>query len=184
MKAGPRRWMIRPSDLHDFMARGGRSDASSEVSEDPSFSKHLVAPGDVERAREQLELAEGRWQSAIKEHAQPPPDAGYARRLRALADAAAQEQTAYRYAEEQGFGWRPGPGWLPPQELRDAPWRSSLATEDEWRRFDDAVQSLSRARTGVSVVAIAQAFGQLSSAAWELADAIDQRQRGRASRVG
>ena len=64
----------------------------------------------VDRAREQLELAEGRWQTAIKEHAQPPPDNGYARRLRALADAAAQEQAAYRYAEEQGFGWRPGPG--------------------------------------------------------------------------
>jgi hypothetical protein len=131
----------------------------------------------VDRAREQLELAEGRWQSAIKEHAQPPPDAGYARRLRALADAAAQEQAAYRYAEEQGFGWRPGPAWLPPQELRPAPWRSSLAPDELWERFDEAVEALSRARTGVSVLAIAQAFGQLSSAAWDLAEAVDHRQR-------
>ena len=81
----------------------------------------------VEQAREQLELAEGRWQTAIRDHAQPPPDAGYARRLRMLAEAAAQEQAAYRYAEEQGLGWRPGPAWLPPQQLRDAPWRRSLA---------------------------------------------------------
>ena len=66
-------------------------------------------------------FAEGRWQTAIEEHAQPPPDAGYARRLRALADAAAQEQAAYRYAQEQGFGWRPGPAWLPPQELPRRP---------------------------------------------------------------
>ncbi len=138
----------------------------------------------VERAREQLELAEGRWRTAIKEHAQPPPDAAYARRLRALADAAAQEQAAYRYAEEQGFGWRPGPAWLPPQELRDAPWRSSLAPDDAWERFDDAVQSLSRARTGVSVVAIAQAFGQLSAAAWDLAEAVEQRKRQRTTRAG
>jgi hypothetical protein len=138
----------------------------------------------VDRAREQLELAEGRWQSAIKEHAQPPPDGGYARRLRALADAAAQEQAAYRYAEEQGFGWRPGPAWLPPQELRDAPWRSTLGPDDVWERFDEAVEGLSRARTGVSVVAIAQAFGQLSAAAWDLADAVEQRQRQRASRAG
>jgi excisionase family DNA binding protein len=43
-KAGPRRWMIRRSDLADFMARGGRFDPSVEISEDPSFSKHLVAP--------------------------------------------------------------------------------------------------------------------------------------------
>ena len=138
----------------------------------------------AEQAREQLELAEGRWQSAIKEHAQPPPDPAYARRLRALADAAAQEQAAYRYAEEQGFGWRPGPAWLPPQELRDAPWRSSLAPDDAWERFDDAVQALSRARTGVSVVAIAQAFGQLSAAAWELAEAVEQRKRQRTTRAG
>jgi excisionase family DNA binding protein len=43
-KAGPRRWMISRSDLKSFMAAGGQSDADVEVSEDPSFSKHLVAP--------------------------------------------------------------------------------------------------------------------------------------------
>src|ERR1700759_1694588 len=74
-------------------------------------------PMSVERAREQLELAEGRWQTAVKEHAQPPPDAASPRGRRALPDAAAQEQAAYRYAEEEGFGWPPGPEWLPPQEL-------------------------------------------------------------------
>ncbi len=44
-KAGPRRWMIRRSDLASFLA-GGESDSDVEVSEDPSFSKHLVAPDD------------------------------------------------------------------------------------------------------------------------------------------
>jgi hypothetical protein len=134
--------------------------------------------------REQLELAEGRWQDAIKEHAQPPPNAGYARRLRRLADAAAQEQAAYRFAEEQGFGWRSGRASLPPQELRDAPWRTSPAPGEAWDRLAEAVQALSRARTGVSVVAIAQAFGQLSAAAWDLADAVEQRQRQRGARAG
>jgi excisionase family DNA binding protein len=43
-KAGPRRWMIRRSDLEAFLAAGGQPAASVEVSEDPSFSKHLVAP--------------------------------------------------------------------------------------------------------------------------------------------
>jgi hypothetical protein len=138
----------------------------------------------VDRAREQLELAEGRWQAAIREHAQPPPDAGYARRLRALADAAAQEQAAYRYADEQSFGWRPGPAWLPPQELRPAPWRPSLAPAEMWERVDEAVEALSRARTGVSVLAIAQAFGQLSAAAFDLAQAVEQGQRQRAGRAG
>ena len=43
-KAGPRRWMIRRSDLDEFLAGGGRTVATVEVSEDPSFIKHLVAP--------------------------------------------------------------------------------------------------------------------------------------------
>jgi excisionase family DNA binding protein len=43
-KAGPRRWTIRRSDLRAFLAAGGRPADITEVSEDPSFSKHLVAP--------------------------------------------------------------------------------------------------------------------------------------------
>jgi excisionase family DNA binding protein len=43
-KAGPRRWTIRRSDLDAFLASGGRGGPSVEVSEDPSFIKHLVAP--------------------------------------------------------------------------------------------------------------------------------------------
>ena len=43
-KAGPRRWMISRSDLKAFLAQGGQAEAEVEVSEDPSFSKHLVAP--------------------------------------------------------------------------------------------------------------------------------------------
>ena len=132
----------------------------------------------IERAKEQLELSEGRWESAIREHAQPPPDADFVRRLRTLADAAAQEQAAYRYAADEGFGWRPGPAWLPPRELRPAPWRASLAPAAVWKRFDDAIEGLSRARTGLSVTAISQAFGALSAAASELADAVDRARRG------
>lgn len=139
----------------------------------------------VEQAKEQLELAEGRWQGSIREHAQPAPDAGFARRLRTLADAAAQEQAAYRYADEQGFGWQPGPSWLPPHELRPAPWRVSLAPADAWERFDHAIEALSRARTGVSVVAISQAFGELSAAARALAEAVEHgQQRSRSTRAG
>jgi excisionase family DNA binding protein len=43
-KVGPRRWTIRRSDLDAFLAGGGRAGPSVEGSEDPSFSKHLVAP--------------------------------------------------------------------------------------------------------------------------------------------
>ena len=43
-KAGPRRWMIRRVDLDRFLSDGARGSAAPEASEDPSFSKHLVAP--------------------------------------------------------------------------------------------------------------------------------------------
>ncbi len=43
-KAGPRRWTIRRTDLDRFLSRGGAGDDQVEMSEDPSFSIHLVAP--------------------------------------------------------------------------------------------------------------------------------------------
>jgi excisionase family DNA binding protein len=43
-KAGPRRWTIRRTDLDAFLGAGSRAGGDLEVSEDPSFSKHLVAP--------------------------------------------------------------------------------------------------------------------------------------------
>jgi hypothetical protein len=51
----------------------------------------------------------------------------------------------------------------------------SIAPAHVWERFDEAVERLSRARTGVSVTAIARAFGALSEAAWELAGAVDDQ---------
>lgn len=43
-KAGPRRWTIRRSDLDAFLSAGGPGAEPNEISEDPSFDKHLVAP--------------------------------------------------------------------------------------------------------------------------------------------
>lgn len=44
-KAGPRKWMIRRSDLESFLSRGKRDDAP-QASEDPSFRSYLVVPGE------------------------------------------------------------------------------------------------------------------------------------------
>lgn len=43
-KAGPRRWMVRRSDLDAFLAGSARDEPAVEPSEDPSFRKHLVVP--------------------------------------------------------------------------------------------------------------------------------------------
>lgn len=45
-KAGPRKWMIRRSDLAQFLSDATRDDATAEASEDPSFKSYLVVPGE------------------------------------------------------------------------------------------------------------------------------------------
>lgn len=42
-KAGPRRWMVRRSDLDAFLAASAPYQPA-EPSEDPSFRRHLVMP--------------------------------------------------------------------------------------------------------------------------------------------
>lgn len=42
-KAGPRRWMVRRSDLDAFLAASA-PDQPAEPSDDPSFRRHLVVP--------------------------------------------------------------------------------------------------------------------------------------------
>jgi excisionase family DNA binding protein len=45
-KVGPRRWMIRRADLDALASGGATGETLVEPSEDPSFKKHLVVPGE------------------------------------------------------------------------------------------------------------------------------------------
>lgn len=46
-KAGPRKWRIRRADVSQMLTpRAGRPRADIAPSEDPSFSRHLVVPGE------------------------------------------------------------------------------------------------------------------------------------------
>ena len=44
-KAGPRKWMIRRSDLDEFLSGAAPGD-DVQASEDPSFKAYLVVPGE------------------------------------------------------------------------------------------------------------------------------------------
>lgn len=55
-------------------------------------------------AFEQLRLADGRWESALRASALAPPDPGFAGRIRAIAAAAEQEAAAFRLPTRPG--WR------------------------------------------------------------------------------
>lgn len=113
------------------------------------------------------------WAEAMRAHKLAPPDAGFAARLRALAEAAAQEQGAWEHAHAAGLAWRPVPGAeqaQPPHELR--PGTGRRGPEELWQRFDAAVAGLNRAITGSDAASVAGAFGELSVAATAVADAV------------
>lgn len=113
------------------------------------------------------------WAEAMRAHKMAPPNPKFASRLTALADAAAREQDAWQHAHAAGLLWRPVPGAeraQPPYELRPSTGRTGPAKL--WERFDTAVAALNRAITQSDAAAVADAFGQLSQAARDLADAV------------
>jgi hypothetical protein len=113
------------------------------------------------------------WAEAMRAHKLAPPDAGFAQRLTALADAAASEQVAWEHAHAAGLLWRPVPGAEnaePPYELR--PGTGRRGPEGLWERFDAAVKTLNTAITGSNAADVADAFGEMAAAAAGLADAV------------
>jgi hypothetical protein len=109
----------------------------------------------------------------MRSHKLAPPDAGFAARLRALADAAAREQVAWEHANAAGLSWRPVPGAeraQPPYELR--PGTGRRGPTELWARFDASVAALNHAITGSDSAAVADAFGELQQAASALAAAV------------
>jgi hypothetical protein len=134
---------------------------------------------DLDRQRAQVmravRQAGAGWAQAMRAHVLAPPDAGFAGRLRALAEAAASEQVAWEHAHAAGLLWRPVPGAEgaePPYELRPGTGRRGPA--ELWARFDGAVKTLNRAITGSSAADVADGFGEMAEAAAALADAIER----------
>jgi hypothetical protein len=136
-----------------------------------SFSDEL----DRERAQAMraVRQAGNNWANAMRTHKLAPPDTGFAARLYALSDAAASEQVAWEHAHSAGLQWRPVAGAEraePPYEL--CPGTGRRGPEELWVRFDGAVNALNHAITGSDSAAVADAFGEVSEAAGQLAEAV------------
>jgi hypothetical protein len=128
---------------------------------------------DSELAFEQLRLADGRWESALRASSLAPPDPGFAGRIRAIASAAEQEAAAFRTADAAGLAWPPLPAAREMNlsyELRRGGTRPGPV--EPWERFDAAVGELGVALEGVALSAIARAFTNLADIAHTLADEI------------
>lgn len=143
---------------------------------------------DLSRERAQImravRHARDAWADAMRGHILAPPDAGFAARLRKLAEAAEREQVAWEHAHAAGLQWRPIPGAenaQPPYELRPGTGRRGPA--ELWERFDAGVGVLNQAIAGTSAAAVADAFGEVAESAKALAEAVaaedEQAGRGR-----
>jgi hypothetical protein len=137
----------------------------------------MSAGGDLDPQRAQIlravRQAGSDWADAMRAHKLAPPDAGFAARLSALAHAAAREQVAWEHAHAAGLQWRPVPGAeqaQPPYELR--PGTGRRGPQEMWERFDAAVAALNLAIAGSNAAAVADAFGELSASASQLAEVV------------
>jgi len=125
---------------------------------------------DPRMALEQVQIADERWGEALEASAEAPPDEGFARRIRAIANAAEQEAAALRHADQLGLAHRPHPGARNMQlshELRPGA-RSRRGPAELWDRFDVAVIDLGEALEGVALSAIARAFDVARELAGEI----------------
>lgn len=141
----------------------------------------------AEDALERLSVAQQSWDAALEAHLSAPPAPGYGDRLLALAHAAEEQSSAFRFADREGLAWRPLPNAAaslePPPELR--PDFNRSGPPELWARFDETVNELGLALEGVSSVRIAQVFEKLSDVLRELAYANQERETGiRRQRAG
>ena len=155
----------------------GASRDPATAGSDPPGAPTPAPSDDLDAQRAQImrgvRQASTDWAEAMRAHKLAPPDAGFAQRLRALANAAEREQVAWEHAHAAGLLWRPVPGAEgaePPYELR--PGTGRRGPPQLWERFDETVAGLNRAITGSDAAAVADAFGDISDAARALADAV------------
>jgi hypothetical protein len=129
----------------------------------------------LQRAVDWQRAADDLWTTAIAEHRQAPPDAGFADRLRAFSVAATEQAKSMRYSAEQGLQFQP---WeharrprQPPAELRRGSGR--VGPEDLWDRFDGLFEAWSAAVEQSDLSVIAGTFEGLAAVTVELATAVD-----------
>ena len=140
----------------------------------------------VERAINNMNAADHTFRAALRQHRLAPPDAGFPRRLKDFADACESQQIACDYAAQEGLGWEPMPAARrpPPPELR--PDSGRRGPTELWATFDTGWEDLNKALEGISLPAVARAFGELATVLRQLATAVaeeDARVRPRPARL-
>jgi hypothetical protein len=132
----------------------------------------------IQEAMNRLTNADGFWRESLHDHARAEPNDAYAERLRRTAEAAEKEHEACLAVAEEGLGLEP----LTPEEVQPLPYElqrpsGRIGPDELWARFDEIHNAWMAAWLQRDMAVIADAFGQLSTVLYELADAVDA-QRG------
>ena len=131
----------------------------------------MSADAVVERAED----AAQRWRAALRAHQFAAPDEGFGERLAQLANAAEEQESAFRAADREGLSARPVPGardaiQAPPELRPDSGRRGPV---ELWERFDRAFAAWDRSLEDTDIRKIADGFSELAAIARELAVAVD-----------
>jgi hypothetical protein len=124
--------------------------------------------GTRQEAAEHIRRADVKWTEAVRTFY------SYPQRLRRLAEAADTQRKAFMFAELCDVKWQPRENT---EQLRLAeglePGRR-VGPPELWATFDEGLAHFGVALAGDSLMEIAQAFGEMSSAAVAIADALER----------
>jgi hypothetical protein len=124
--------------------------------------------GSRDEALQNLRVADHRWTEAVRRF-HP-----YSERLRSLAEAAEAQRRAFLYAEVWHVKWKPRENAKNLTLASDLEAPNREGPSNLWAKFDKAQKRFGDALAGDSLVAIAQAFGDIAQAVTDIADAVDR----------
>jgi hypothetical protein len=124
--------------------------------------------GTRQEAAEHIRRADVKWTEAVRTFH------SYPQRLRRLAEAADTQRKAFMFAELCDVKWKPRENT---EQLRLAEGLEPghrIGPPELWAAFDQALAHFGVALAGESLMDIAQAFGEMSSTASAIADALER----------
>lgn len=140
-----------------------------------SIAKAKVPPGVMRAAVKDLQDAAARWDDALEASENAPPDPGFVRRLRAIAEAAERQRDALDRARMiPGFAWEPVPDtehMILSNQLR--PGANRPGPRHLWDRFDLAVDRLALAMESNYATLVYEEYRELALVLREIIDALD-----------
>ena len=191
-RAGQRKLLVRRSELDRMLASTASAEPEPAQPRVPAplrpvFSRALmgqvarakVEPDRIRAAIKAMQEAEAVFDTAVEASNNAPPDPGFPRRIRAIAQASLQQAEALNEASLiPGFRWTPVSDPHPvirSHELR--PGGNRPGPPDKWQSYDMAVERLSIAAQGNVISLVADEFREIGLVLNEIAEELERPQR-------